>query len=114
MFVYFYLFCLFLFVFVENWDAIGIGLLDDLFALLVSVCKCIKNIWNTFTFIGKILRKRFLFCVFVHKKPRISCLGAKYPGRYRGIEPFVIRLSNHLIRNDFVSFECHFPKVDSL
>ena len=59
MFVYFlFVFvysCLFLYLFVENWDAIWIGLLDDLFALLVSVCKCIKNIWNTFTFIGKIV-----------------------------------------------------------
>lgn len=49
-----------LFVFVENWDAIWIVLLDNLFALLVSACKCIKNIWNTFTFVGKILRKRLL------------------------------------------------------
>lgn len=88
MFVYFlFVFvysCLFLYFFVENWDAIWIGLLDDLFALLVSVCKCIKNIWNTFTFIGKILRKRFLFCVFMYKTPRISCLSTKCPGRYRG------------------------------
>lgn len=43
-----------------------VGLLDDLVALLVSACKCIKNIWNTFTFIGKILRKRFLFCYFLY------------------------------------------------
>lgn len=73
MFVYFlFVFvysCLFLFFFVENWDAIWIGLLDDLFALLVSACKCIKKKWNTFTFVGKILRKRFLFCVLCTKSP---------------------------------------------
>ena len=36
----------------------------DLVALLVSVCKYIKNNWISFTFVGKIVRKRFLFCVF--------------------------------------------------
>lgn len=82
--------CLFLYLFVENWDAIWIGLLDDLFALLVSACKCIKNIWNTFTFIGKILRKRFLFGDFLYEKPQISCLSAKYLGRYRVLEPCAV------------------------
>ena len=69
LFVLFILVCFCIFI-VENWDAIWIGLLDDLFALLVSACKCIKNIWNTFTFIGKILRKRFLFAIFCTKSPK--------------------------------------------
>ena len=39
----------------------------DLVALLVSVCKYIKNNWITFTFVGKIVRKCFLFAFFIVK-----------------------------------------------